>query len=339
MSYTRKDFIALISAGAGSFLAGRQPFYAEAVTHPLLKVPPLKRGDTIGMISPASSLPGEEDYDKIAATIEGFGFQVKIGTHARDHYGYLAGTDENRAADLNAMFADPEVNAILPFRGGWGSNRLLEYIDYEAIRQNPKMLIGFSDITTLLLAIYARTGLVTYHGPVGKSEWTTFTRSYFRKGVMQSQPFRMQSKKDITTLRSGRAAGTLLGGNLSVLTSMLGSAYLPRWRNSILFLEDVGEDVYRIDRMMTQLRLNGVLEQINGLIFGQCTNCGVSSGHHFTLEQMLKDHIKEYEIPAFVGANIGHIDDMFTLPIGIRAEMDADTGTIGLLEAPTKPDT
>lgn len=327
----------MLGIGMSTFLAGRViPTALDVTDHPLVKPQPLQRGDTIGMISPASSLSEEKKYAEIADTIRGLGFGIRIGEHAQNHFGYFAGTDENRAADLNEMFSDDRIDAILPFRGGWGSNRILEHIDFEMIRHNPKPLIGFSDITSLLLAIYAKTGLVTYHGPVGKSEWTPFTRAYFRKAVMASKPFVMKSSSDVITLFEGTARGTLLGGNLSVLTSMLGSDYLPRWQNSILFLEDIGEDIYRIDRMLTQLRLNGILEQVNGLVFGKCTACSVSSGYHFTLEQILEDHLKEYGIPVFVRANIGHIDNMFTVPVGIQAQMDADAGTIRLLESPTK---
>jgi muramoyltetrapeptide carboxypeptidase len=159
---------------------------------------------------------------------------------------------------------------------------------------------------------------------------------------MKAQPFIMENKaanqpgEGIKTIRKGRAVGTLLGGNLSVLTSMLGSDYLPSWEHSILFLEDVGEDIYRIDRMLTQLSLNGVFNKINGFIFGKCTDCSVSKGRHFTLGQILRQHIEAYKIPAFYGANIGHIDNIFTLPIGSKAQMDASKGTIYIPEPPVK---
>ena len=341
MAYNRRDFLTKIGI-AGTSVIGLKPFL-KANHKTIIKPPPLSRGATIGMVSPASSLSSLKKYEKVAHHVEELGFKVKVGPHAKDHFGYFAGTDKERANDLNAMFADPEVDGIIPFRGGWGSNRILEYLDYAMIRDNPKPLIGFSDITSLLLAIYENSGLVTYHGPVGKSSWTDFTVSYFKKAVMQTQPFVMKSghrdseteMDPIYTIHPGKTRGKLLGGNLSVLTSMIGSSYLPQWEGSILFIEDVGEDVYRIDRMITQMKLNGILEEINGFIFGQCTHCPEGSGYHFTLEQILKNHLKGLSIPAFAGANIGHIANMFTLPIGIQAEINADIGTITLLESPT----
>lgn len=345
MSQSRKEFLKQVSLGGISTIAG-SGFLSSTRFHPRIKPCILEKGDTIGMISPASSLSEEKEYGEVVKEIEKLGFNVKVGQHAKEHYGYFAGTDENRAADLNVMFEDPEVDAIIPFRGGWGSNRILEFIDFDVIRANPKPLIGYSDITSLLLAIYARTGLITYHGPVGKSTWTDFTVSYFKKAVMQDKPFQMKNtaglSSEITssteTLSEGQANGVLLGGNLTVLTSMLGSEYLPGWRNSILFLEDVGEDIYRVDRMLTQLKLNGVLNKINGLVFGKCTGCEVAEGFHFTLEQILQDHIKNLAIPAFVGTNIGHIDKMFTLPIGIQAKINANKGIITLLESSVASD-
>lgn len=333
MSQSRKDFIKRL--GIGFTAISGFNFIGEPELHPRIKPKMLKRGDTIGMISPASNLSEEKKYAQVISQIKNLGFKVKVGSHIKDHYGYLAGKDEDRAADLNAMFADPDVDAVLPFRGGWGSNRILSLIDYKIIKENPKPLIGFSDITSLLLAIYAKTGLITFHGPVGKSEWTTFTRAHFEKVLMQNKSLSISDNNDtINTITEGEASGVLLGGNLSVLTSMLGSKYLPDWQGSILFLEDIGEDIYRVDRMITQLKLNGILDKIYGFIFGKCTSCEVSSGFHFTLEQMLKDHIKRLEIPAFIGANIGHIDDMLTLPIGIRAKMNAVNGSISLAESP-----
>lgn len=346
MLQDRKSFLKKAGYGTISALAGIH-LKIDKTAHVRRKPPILSKGDTIGMISPASSLSSDKEYESVVREVEKRGFKVKVGAHANDHYGYFAGTDEERAADLNAMFVDPAIDAILPFRGGWGSNRILEYIDYNSIQQNPKPLIGYSDITALLLAIYARAGLIGFHGPVGSSDWTNFTWAYFKKALMQPAPYTLKnwrgasspSLNSIKTITEGQAAGVLLGGNLTVLTAMLGSAYTPDWNDSILFLEDVGEDVYRIDRMLTQLRLNGVFDKINGFIFGKCTNCTVSEGYHFTLEQIVKDHIKEFGIPAFLGANIGHIADMLTVPVGVQAQMNANRGIITLLESPVKSDT
>lgn len=296
----------------------------------IIKPPRLKKGDTIGLISPASIIPEREQYDKIAETIRLLGFNVEVGRHALNRNGYLAGSDEQRAADLNAMFENPLIDAIIPFRGGWGSNRMLQYVDFNIIKANPKPLIGFSDITSLLLSIYARTGLITFHGPVGKSEWTSFTYRHFEKAVMTLSPFTVHNPTDqqTMTIQSGKASGPLIGGNLTVLTSMLGSGYLPDFEGAILFLEDVGEDVYRIDRMLTQLKLNGILDKINGLIFGKCTDCRPGNSYSFSLAEVLNDHLLPLDIPSCRGAMIGHIDNMFTLPVGLPVSFLADRGVL-----------
>ncbi len=339
MEWKRKEFIKALG------LSGLATFFNTGFSYPesnfpaLLKPPRLKEGGTIGLISPASSLAPPLTYEEVIGSIKELGFKVKLGEHYRDSYGDMAGTDEARASDLNSMFSDPEVDAIMPFRGGWGSNRILDLVDFETIRQNPKPLIGFSDITSLLLSIYAKTGLITFHGPVAKSTWSDFTLSHFKRAVMGSETFSMKRPDDYQgqffTITNGNATGKLLGGNLTVLTSMLGSEYLPDWEGSILFVEDVGEDVYRIDRMLTQLGLNGILSQLNGFIFGDCTDCNKGTANSHSLEQVLADHIKPMKIPAFYGSMIGHIDDMFSIPVGIEASMNAGKGTLTLLEVPT----
>ncbi|HET6528301.1 MAG TPA: LD-carboxypeptidase [Balneolaceae bacterium] len=309
----------------------------------LIKPKNLQKGQTIGLISPASRLHDPSKYDKIVKKIKKMGFRVKEGKYARDQYGYFSGTDEQRAHDLNAMFADDSVDAILPFRGGWGCNRILNLIDYELIQNNPKILVGFSDITSLLLAIYAKTGLVTFHGPVGKSEWTKYTKRHFRKALSYQQPYTIEtydqdeceSCNNFSVITPGKATGRLLGGNLTVLTAMIGSDYLPDWKGNILFVEDVGEDIYRIDRMLTQLKLSGALDQVSGFIFGQCTACKRSNSYSLTLGQVLDHFIKPLGIPAFSGAFIGHIDKMVTLPVGLPVKIDAQKGNIILNEAAT----
>ncbi|WP_445665039.1 S66 peptidase family protein [Fodinibius sp. AD559] len=334
----RKGFLKLLSTGGlGTFLANIGDY---SHNKSLIKPKKLQQGDTIGLISPGFILPDSNKYDEIIDQIQQLGYKVKEGPNARNQYGYLAGTDEERAADLNAMFADNSVDAIMPFRGGWGCNRILPLIDFDTIRSNPKILVGYSDITTLLLSIFAKTGLITFHGPVGKSEWTDYTRQHFKDVLTgQQKLFNIPNNdlckegNELEVITPGKATGTLLGGNLSVLSAMMGSDYLPNWNNSILFLEDVGEDVYRLDRMLTQLKLNGVLEKISGFVFGQCVSCEMSSSQSLTLNQVFDDHIKPLGIPAFSGAMIGHIDNMITLPVGLSAEMNTKNGTIKLKES------
>lgn len=338
----RKGFLKLVGLGGVGSLTGNF-ISAENPVNEIVKPKKLQKGGTIGLISPGFILPDRDRYDEIISQVKELGYQVKVGANARNRYGYLAGSDKERAADINAMFADDSVDAILPFRGGWGCNRILDLIDYQTIRNNPKILVGFSDITSLLLAIYAKTGLLTFHGPVGKSDWTNYTIQHFREALSYQQSYSLPISdsepcddcSELSMITPGKATGRILGGNLSVLTAMMGSDYLPDWNGNILFLEDVGEDVYRLDRMLTQLKLNGILDEISGFIFGQCTNCEPSSSYSLTLEQVFGDHIKPLGIPAFSGAMFGHIDKMITLPVGVRAEINAGSGSIQLKEAAT----
>ena len=304
----RKKFLGLMGGSGVASLLSAPKFMSESKEQ--LKPAPLGPNDTIGLVSPASIVGDDKQYDEVVARIKQLGFNVKEGKHARAKYGYFAGTDKQRAEDLNAMFADPEVDAIMPFRGGWGANRILEFLDYKLIARQPKILVGYSDITSLLLAIYAKTGLITFHGPVAKSIWTYLTKGEFQKTLGNAQMHTLEHPTEdeykqygsLSTITPGKASGRIVGGNLTVLTAMIGSEYLPDWNNKILFLEDVGEDVYRIDRMLTQLKLSGVLDQISGFIFGQCTGCDYAEKQGFTLDEILNQHIKPLGIPAYTGA-------------------------------------
>lgn len=305
----------------------------------------LKAGDTIGLVCPAHPIVSQVDLDIIRETLQALGFKVKIGKHIDNRYGYLAGSDMERATDLLSMFKDKSVNGILAIHGGWGCARILPYLDFEIIKSNPKVLIGYSDITALLNAIYTKTGLVTFHGPVASSTWNSFTVSHFKQLLIEAEtpslqnPIKIgdnlvQTQDRIQTLNPGKAKGILVGGNLTVLSAMVGSPFLPDFKGKILFLEDVGEAVYRIDRMLTHLKIAGILQQISGFVWGKCTRCEPSEGYgSLTFDQIFDDHIKPLGIPAFSGSMIGHITDKFTIPVGAEAEIDSTLGTIKI----TKP--
>lgn len=309
------------------------------------KPPRLRPGDTVGLVQPAGFANDEFDLALASETIRAMGLVPRPAPHLADRYGYLAGTDEARAADLNAMFADDDVRAIFAVRGGWGSARILPRLDWRTIRANPKLLIGFSDITALHLAIAAQAGFPTIHGPNAGANWGSLSWDAFRALVFDgatpsiaippaSEDRLVQRAGRARTFRGGKATGRLLGGNLTVLSSLAGTPYLPDFTGAILFLEDVDEAEYRIDRMLTQLALSGVLRRVAGVVFGQCTRCaatGASFGG-FTLSQVLDQHLTPLGVPAFQGALFGHIADQFSLPVGVRAEIDADAGTIRILE-------
>jgi muramoyltetrapeptide carboxypeptidase len=310
----------------------------------IVKPAALKKGDTIGLVCPAYSAFIKEEVQITIESLQAMGFNVVQGKHIFDRYGYLAGKDEDRAADINEMFANKKIDAIMAIHGGWGCARILPLLDYELVKKNPKIFIGYSDITALLLGIYSQTGLVTFHGPVGSSTWNSFSVEYFqdilieKKAVKMTNPVRkndtlVQTEDRIYTITSGKASGKLIGGNLTVLSHILGSKYVPDFTGAILFIEDVQEDTYRIDRMITQLKLAGILNQIAGFVFGKCTDCPPSKSYgSLTLEDIFEDHIKPLNIPAFSGAMIGHIKDKFTVPVGIEASIDADEGSITLKE-------
>ena len=305
----------------------------------------LRPGSVVGVIDPASALWDPVDVDIVVESLAALGLKAKLGAHLLDRRGYLAGRDEDRAADVMAMFADPDVSAVHALRGGWGCARLLPHLDFETIGRNPKILLGYSDITALLLPVVARGGFVTFHGMNGASEWNRFNVDWFRRVLMQGELVTMtnpQSAGDqlvptvnrTRTITPGRARGRLLGGNLTVLSAIAGSDYLPRWDGAILFLEDVQEAPYRIDRMFMQLKLAGILDQVKGVIWGRCTKCSPGEGYgSLTIGDILDDYVKPLNVPAWEGAQIGHIDRQFIMPLGVQAEIDAERGSIRLLEA------
>lgn len=299
----------------------------------------LRPGDRVGLINPAGAIYKEKTIREIEKTLRSLDLIPVRGNHLLDTYGYLAGKDEDRVQDIHHFFSDPSIAALLAARGGWGCNRLLPLLDYQLIRNHPKIVIGYSDITSLLVALTSQTGLITFHGPVGVSTWNDFTLHYFRQVLFDGASVTFNNEiprhKSIPeemkfhSIRGGSATGNLWGGNLSVLSAMVGSKYLPDPAGTILFVEDVDEDIYRIDRMLTQLKLSGILESIAGFIFAQCTGCNPENpDHSLTLMELMHDHIVPLGIPSWIGFLTGHISDKFTLPIGASVTMDADRGLL-----------
>ena len=339
----RRNFLGTAAAAAAGAFAGPH-LISTARTPPVIKPRRLAAGDTVALVAPASATFETVDLAIAKESLEALGLKVKVGGHLLDRHGYLAGQDRDRAADINRYFADPLVKAVLPIRGGWGSSRLLPYLDYDLIRRNPKIVLGFSDITALLLAIFAKTGLVTFHGPNGMGRWDELSVGWVRRVLFDGESVTMENPRDrgdflvqtenrIQTITPGVARGRMLGGNLTVLTAIIGSSFLPEWDGAILFLEDVGEDIYRMDRMMTTLKLAGVLDRISGFVFGTCSECEPGEGYgSLTLEEVFNDHIKPLDVPAWQGAMIGHRMPQFTIAEGIPMEIDAMAGRIRMLE-------
>ncbi len=315
---------------------------------PLIRPRRLAPGQTIGLVAP-SSAPNEPDRLPFAAeTIESLGFRVRTGKHLHEREGYLAGSDNARAHDLNAMFADDSIDAIWCVRGGYGASRLLPLLDYDLIRRKPKALIGYSDITALHMAIQRHVGLVTFHGPVAWRALPPYTLEGLHRVLWRTEtPVRLaepplferrEGQVDwdnrVVTLVPGKARGRLLGGNLCLMSHLVGTPYLPDLRGSILFLEDVEEAYYRVDRMLTQLWLAGALDGVAGVAFGKFTDCEPSPFflQNRPLQDILAERFRELRIPAISVVMVGHIPDQATLPVGCQAELDADAGTLTLLE-------
>lgn len=308
----------------------------------------LKKGDTIGLIAPASAF-SKEQYKAAIEHLKSFGFKIKEGAHLHDRKGYLAGEDRERAADINAFFADDSIDGIWCLRGGYGVTRLLSMLDYKTIKKNPKALIGYSDITALLLAIHHKTGLIGFHGPVATSDFPDYTFNAFQEIVMDGKmptftlaaPNQARGTEDgefeARTIKGGKAQGKLLGGNLSLLSAMVGTPYLPSAKNAIVFIEDIGEKPYRIDRMMTQLLESGWLKEAKGIAFGIFNDCHPSEGDRsLTLKEVIDDRVKGLNIPIAYGYSFGHIDNQMTLPVGAKVELDATNISLRLLEMAVK---
>jgi len=334
------------AAGAVLALGPQAVAQAKAAsgTMPLLLPPRLKAGDTVGLIEPASATWEPFAITLIEEALANLGLKSKRAHNILDRDGYFAGDDKARAGGVNQMFADPEVAAIMSVRGGWGTARILPYLDFDLIRQNSKVLIGYSDITALHMAIHAKTGMVTFHGPVGISAWGKRSLETFKPLLFDgatpdyvnpvAEEDRLAQRNWRTqTITPGKARGRLLRGNLTVMTALVGTPYLPSFDGAILFFEDIDEAVYRVERMLTQLGQAGILGRVAGVIVGNCTDCGQGSGiGGFTLTEVLDHHLKPLNVPAYSGAFIGHLTDQFTVPEGGLVEMDAEAGTFRLLE-------
>lgn len=316
---------------------------AKAAPERVIKPKRLEEGDTVGMVLPASNTMQADSIAFAREQLQALGFRVKIGRHVYDRHGYFAGTDRDRASDVNRMFADPDVDGIFCYTGGWGTPRILPLLDYDLIARNPKVLIGFSDITALLNAIYQRTGLITFHGPVASSMFTPYSIENFRNvvmdddapGLLEPPEKRANELVDRTNrilhLSPGKATGRIVGGNLTLIAALMGTPFEIETAGNILVLEDVDEEVYRIDRMLTQLALAGKFHRAAGVVFGRCTDCG-DRNSGFSLEDILRDRFGPMSVPAISGLSFGHIENKLTLPIGGMAALDADDGTLALIE-------
>jgi muramoyltetrapeptide carboxypeptidase len=311
----------------------------------LIKPPRLQSGDLVGLIAPGG-YTSDASIQKAVQHIEALGFRVKEGNYLREVWGNYGGTVAARIADLHGMFRDPEVKAIWAIRGGSGCISLLKHLDFELMRKHPKILLGYSDITALHLAIHRHAGLVTFHGPVASSTPSEYSNEHMlavltdpraRYTIPMSAENARRAQQEpqyaVRTVHGGVATGPLLGGNLSLVSALAGTPYAADFTESLLFIEEVNEEPYRIDRWMTQLDLAVGLDKAAGVMIGICENCGPQgNGSSLTLDETLDVHLQPLHVPAVSGYSFGHIRNQFTIPVGVRATLDTERQTITLLE-------
>ena len=310
---------------------------------PRIKPRKLNPGDTLGIIAPAS--PGDQEMAAAGIEyLEAQGFRIRLGRTVHQEHGYLSGADAPRAADINALFADADVQGIICLRGGYGAMRLLELLDYDAISKNPKVFIGYSDITALHVSIGQRTGLVTFHGPMVASDMgkglPDYTADYFWRAVTRSEPLGPINNPPLfppaAVITAGTAAGCLTGGNLTLIAATLGTPYEIDTCGKILCLEEVGEAPYRIDRLLTQLSLAGKLRAAAGIVVDVCAACDAeATPPSFTVEEVLHDRLGGLNKPVLMNVYFGHTAEKATLPFGVMATLRTDCDGLVITESAT----
>lgn len=344
-SITRRAFVSLAVAAAGVSLPAAAHTRTRPMKRPLIKPPRLHQGDTIALIAPGGHA-SDTAIERAVTRIEGLGFKVRLGANLRAVHGNYGGTVEQRLSDLHAMFADKQIRALWCIRGGSGCISLLSALDFKLIRANPKILIGYSDITALHLAIYKHAGLVTFHGPVAMSSQSDYSNRHLMAVLTDPQrtytiPMAPENSRRaltephyaVRTVHHGLATGPLMGGNLSMVAALAGTPYAADFRKALLFIEEVNEEPYRIDRWMTQLDLSGGFKNAAALMIGICDNCGPVEGESaLTFDQTIDQHLAPLAVPAVSGYSFGHIRNQFTLPMGIQAMLDTERQTVTLLE-------
>ena len=313
----------------------------EEIDMNMLKPKPLRRGDTIGLVGISGTLHEPETrFEKMLQTIDSLGYRVIIADSCREQYGYLSGDDASRAKGLNQMFRDDRVDAVVCMRGGYGVARILDRVDFDVIRANPKILLGYSDITALHTAIHEKVGMVTIHGPMPDRAWMEFddfSRDSMIRALTSTEPLGLlQNPEGMAPqcIVPGRCEGLLVGGNLSLIASACGTPYALDPTGKVLLLEDVGEYIYRLDSMLTQLRHAGMFEKCVGVVLGGFTDCTEEyECYALHLEDIIRDIIVPAGKPVLGNMSIGHTPTKITVPLGVRCAVDADAGTLTMVEA------
>jgi muramoyltetrapeptide carboxypeptidase len=319
-------------------------FSQKSTTRKIIKPKRLKVGDTVGIIAPSSGI-SDAELAKALQNMTDLGFKTKVGKYVKEVNGFIAGTDRQRLEDLHWAFSDKEIDAVWCIRGGYGATRFLPAIDFNLIRRNPKIFIGYSDITALHTAIHQNTGLVTFHGPVATSTYSDYAKKHVTNTLMNpSAPYKIELSPDniakesklfkTEVITKGKVRGGIIGGNLSLLTAMAGTPFaLKNTKGKILFTEDVGEKPYRLDRMFVQLKQSVNLKELAGIALGVFEDCNPPDDKSQTVLDVARDHLGDLGIPVIYGLSFGHIRDQFTLPVGIKAELDTENRAMTFLEA------
>jgi muramoyltetrapeptide carboxypeptidase len=345
----RRNFMrALGASAAASVAATRVRGVSARQADQLARPRALRAGDAVALVTPATEVPDPERLALAERTVRHLGLRVKRMKNVGRRFGTYAESVRARLDDLHEAFRDAEVRAVLAVRGGYGSPHLLDRVDYDLVRRHPKIFVGYSDITALHLAIHRHARLVTFHGPVALSRFTGYTLSHFRRALFETRPLgrltnppgddELRPAHPLRTVRPGTARGALVGGNLSLVCATLGTPYEIDTRGRILFLEEIGEQPYQIDRMLTQLRLAGKLDAAAGVVWGECDDCGPrrfepAAVLPFTLGEVIDNILGALKVPVLSGLTIGHTADQLTLPLGVSATLDAAAGVLEITEA------
>lgn len=311
-----------------------------------LKPKRLNKGDTIGVVAPASPIRSRGHLHHAVKELKSWDFQVKLGEHVYRKHGYMAGTDQERADDLNAMFKDKTIDAIMVTNGGYGSGRILDLLDYNMIKQNPKLLVGFSDITSLHLALQKKTGLVTFHGP-GVMKWnpqdfSSYSKEYLLKAISNNAPIgaiKVEDDKNwVDIIHPGQVQAEIVGGNLALLCASLGTPYEIDTKGKILFFEDWNLEPWMMDTYIQHLKNAGKLDDAVGFVIGECAHCdpvfhaGTGIYGSLSLEELFAELIQPFGKPAIYGLPLGHTASLATIPLGVEAYLDATNGKLVIKE-------
>ncbi|HKF44905.1 MAG TPA: LD-carboxypeptidase [Thermoanaerobaculia bacterium] len=353
---TRREVLRLAGAAAAGAVSAAAapkrtpaPAPSAAASRPMVKPKTLKQGDTIGLITPSSYVFDTWRVDLAAARMEAvLGVKCRLGRYVKARHGYMAGTEKERLEDLHSMFADPSVSGVFCLEGGYGTERLLPGIDYELLRKNPKVLLGYSDITGLHLAITKKAGLVTFHGPVAMGSMPSWSLAALKKAIFSAEPIGELANPPeddpnwpvfpLHAVSSGKARGAIAGGNLTLVSTTMGTPWEIDAKGKILFLEDTGEAPYRVDRMLTQMKLAGKFDECAGIVWGTCTECTAAKSSYevnLSISDILDEILGPLGKPVLAGLVFGHTKEKATIPMGVEAELDAGSRKVAIVEGAT----